>query len=65
MLTPIQIIVLKEIDKNHLADIREMSEPWRQAVISLGMVEPPLIDVEADQVMLTIRGEDALKEATR
>ena len=65
MLTPIQIIVLKEIDKGHLADIREMSEPWRQTVISLGMIEPPLIDVEADQVILTIRGEDALKVATR
>lgn len=44
-------------------DLREISEPMRQRIIDLGMMEPPLVDVNADQVYLTDAGRTALAES--
>jgi hypothetical protein len=40
-------------------DLREISEPMRQALIDLAMLEPPLIDVDGDRVFLTGAGQRA------
>jgi hypothetical protein len=37
-------------------DLREISEPMRQRIIDLGMMEPALVDVEGDRVFLTPAG---------
>lgn len=49
----------------HLADVgsvdlRKISEPMRQRLIDLAMEEPPLVDVDADQVSLTDAGRTAV-----
>lgn len=43
-------------------DLRRISEPTRQKVIDLGMMEPPLVDVDADRVFITRAGRLALQE---
>ena len=41
-------------------DLREIAEPMRQRIIDLEMMEPPLVDVDADKVFVTDAGFDAL-----
>lgn len=43
------------------ADLRKVSEQYRQVLIALGMLEPPLVMVDADQVTITEAGRAALK----
>lgn len=54
--------VLHHIDLRGGWDIRTMSEPFRQRVIDLGMMEPPLLDTDADHVFVTEAGKDALQK---
>jgi hypothetical protein len=37
-------------------DLREISEPMRQRIIDLGMMEPPLVSVDGTWVYLTGEG---------
>lgn len=52
--------VLRHINQVGAADLRHMSEPMRQRVIDLGMLDPPLVDVDADRVFVTDAGRAAL-----
>ena len=45
------------------ADLRKISESYRQCIIDLAMMEPPLVDVEADHVFLTAAGRAAIDRA--
>jgi hypothetical protein len=40
-------------------DLRGTSEAMRQRLIDLAMMEPPLVDVDADRVFLTAAGREA------
>lgn len=43
--------------------LREMGEPYRQAVIDLGMMEPPLVEVfDGEWVQITEAGRQALQD---
>ena len=42
-------------------DIRRLSEPYRQAAIHLGMIEPPLVDIDGDFLFVTDAGRRALQ----
>lgn len=46
-------------------DLRDISEPMRQKIIDLGMMEPPLVQVDADQVSITGYGDQYLRDAKR
>lgn len=59
-LTQIEWIVLDLVRKRG-ADLRQIGEPMRQAIITLGVAEPPLVDVRADEVYITDAGRSALK----
>lgn len=48
--------VLEHLAEVGCLDLRKISEPMRQRLIDLAMEEPPLVDVEADQVRLTAAG---------
>lgn len=45
----------------NVADLRKISEGLRQRLIDLAMMEPPLVDVDADRVSITTAGRAALK----
>jgi hypothetical protein len=63
-MTPIQIAALRFVcdrpidraGRHKTVDLREISEPMRQRLIDLAMHEPPLVDVDADQVRPTWDG---------
>lgn len=57
-----QMMVLKDIAKRKSVDIRTISEPYRQRMIDLGMMEPPLVEIDADRVSLTNAGRAAVSE---
>lgn len=66
-MTPIQIAALHFVaDRQVVAgriqfvDLRGIGEPMRQRIIDLGMMEPPLVDVDADKVFLTEAGFNAV-----
>jgi len=59
-LSQIEWIVL-DLIRGRGADLRKISEGMRQAIITLGMTEPPLVDVRADEVYITDAGRAALK----
>jgi hypothetical protein len=40
-------------------DLRDISEPMRQALIDLAMMEPALVDVDGGRVFLTVAGHAA------
>lgn len=46
-LSQMEWIVL-DLVRSRGCDLRKISEPFRQAVITLGVAEPPLLDVTAD-----------------
>ena len=56
------VMVLKDIAERRGVDIRKVSEPYRQRIIDLGMMEPPLVQIDADRVSLTADGRSALKQ---
>jgi hypothetical protein len=43
-------------------DIREIGEGMRQVLIDLGMHEPPLVEIEADQIEITEAGRAFLEQ---
>lgn len=49
--------------RRQTVDLRRISEPMRQAIIDLGMREPPFVEVDADQVTITADGELYLEGA--
>jgi hypothetical protein len=53
--TDIQAIALRHVAEGNL-DLRKISEPMRQRIIDLGMMDPPLVEVDADRVLLTRDG---------
>ena len=65
-MTPIQIATLKHVaamrgfrgvaGRRQSVDLRTISEPMRQKIIDLGMMSPPLVKVDGDEVMLTFFG---------
>lgn len=57
--------ILLHLAKVGSVDLRKISEPMRQRLIDLGMREPPLVDVDADRVSLTMEGFQALERAGR
>lgn len=59
-----QLLVLRDIQKRGSVDIRAISEPYRQRMIDLGMMEPPLVQVDADRVSLTDAGRQTLQECS-
>lgn len=61
-LSEAQVIVLRDIagTKNG-RDIRSLCEPYRQKAIDLGMMEPPLVDINGDWLFATPAGRAALK----
>jgi len=58
-LTPRERSALLIIYNRGFADLRKVSEQYRQGLIDLGMREPPLIEVDADRVTLTDAGRQA------
>lgn len=59
-LSQMEWIVL-DLVRSRGCDLRKISEPFRQAVITLGVAEPPLLDVTADHAWITEAGRAALK----
>lgn len=57
--------ILRHIAEIRTLDLRKVSEPMRQRLIDLAMMEPPLVDVDADRVYLTQAGQDAAREHCR
>ena len=60
-LRPIQRMLLENVAKRG-ADLRKVSEQYRQHLITFGMMEPPLVDVDADRVSINDAGRAALRE---
>lgn len=60
VLNQIEWIMLDRV-REFGADLRKLSELRRQVIITLGMAEPPLVDVRADEVFITDAGRTALK----
>lgn len=58
-LKPIEIAILRHVEQQG-CDLRKVSDQWRQRLIDLGMREPPLVDVLADQVFITEHGREAI-----
>lgn len=70
-MTPIQVAALRFVahrrvdlttDRIQSVDLREISEPMRQRLIDLAMMEKPLVDVDGPRVMLTLRGDEVLRD---
>lgn len=70
-MTPAQLIALGYIadrgvdpstGRRRSVDLREISEPTRQRIIDLGMMEPPLVDVDGPWVFLTKEGREKYDE---
>jgi hypothetical protein len=64
-LSDMQAIVLERVHHRRMDDLRELGEQGRKVIIDLGMMEPPLVDVRADEVFLTDVGLEALKQFIR
>lgn len=59
-MTPIQLATFKFVAERRIVDgrhqtvdLREISEPMRQRIIDLAMMEPPLIGVDGPRVVLS------------
>lgn len=69
-MTPIQLAAFKFVagrlnpsdPKPRDVDLRYISEPLRQRLIDLAMMEPPLVDVDGPRVFLTRDGEIKRRE---
>ena len=61
-LTDAQFVVLKHIVDEAVVDITAVSEPFRQRAIDLGMMDPPLVDMDAHFIHATPDGRRALRE---
>ena len=48
--------ILRQMAVGGSFDLRYVSEAMRQRLIDLAMLEPPLVDVDADRVSLTDAG---------
>lgn len=59
MLTEAQHIVLRHVAVAR-PHIQLVSESFRQTVIDLGMMEPPLVDIGGDFLLITPAGRAAL-----
>lgn len=46
-------------------DLRRVSEPMRQRLIDLAMMDPPLVEVDADRVTATDLGRAQSEDASR
>lgn len=62
-MTPIQLATFKFVAERRIVDgrhqtvdLREISEPMRQRIIDLAMMEPPLIAVDGPRVFLSGHG---------
>lgn len=62
-MTPIQIATFKFVAERRIVngrhqsvDLREISEPMRQRIIDLAMMEPPLVYVDGPRIFLTGHG---------
>lgn len=60
-LSPAQYIVLRLL-RDETRDIRHVSEAFRQCVIDLGVMEPPLVDIDGDVLRITPAGRAALTQ---
>lgn len=69
-MTPIKLATLRFVAERtrdpitgriKTVDLREIGEPMRQKIIDLGMMEPPLVQVDADQVSITGYGDQYLR----
>lgn len=63
-LSPIQRIILRNVERPGGDDLREVSESYRQKLIDLAMMEPPLVEVDADQVTIASAGRMALMDGS-
>ena len=70
-MTPIQLAALRFVAERRVdrasgrvqsVDLREIGEAMRQRIIDLGMMDRPLVDIDGPRVILTLRGEEALRE---
>lgn len=68
-MTPIQIAAFKFVAERRIVNgrhqdvhLHEISEPMRQRLIDLAMMEPPLIDVSGPRVFLTGHGYAKIAE---
>ncbi len=70
-MTPVQLAAFRFLAERPIdrasgrvqsADLREISEPMRQRIIDLAMMDPPLVDVDGPRVILTLRGVEMLAE---
>lgn len=50
--------ILRQLAEKDM-DLRKVSEPMRQRLIDLAMMEPALVDVDADRVFITKAGRAA------
>lgn len=48
--------IARHLAEGRTLDLRKVSEPMRQRLIDMGMMEPPLVDVDGDHVRLTDAG---------
>lgn len=51
----------KTMGRPRRVDIRNVSEAYRQRVIDLGMMQPPLVDIDGDWLSVTDAGRSALR----
>lgn len=65
MLSEMHAIVLQHIAALGRVDIRQISESYRQKAIDLGMMEPPLVNIDADQMRVTDAGQQWLRQQAR
>ncbi len=61
-MTPIQIATLEFVAEHQTVDLREISEPMRQRIIDLGMMEPALICVDGPRAFLSGHGYGKMHE---
>lgn len=55
-----EVAVLGLFERQQVVDIRGVGEALRQRCIDLAMKEPPLIEIDADQMSLTAAGRHAV-----
>lgn len=60
MMRAMHWLALQHINDVGCVDLRHISEAMRQKIIDLGMMEPPLVEVDADRVSITKDGQWAL-----
>lgn len=71
-MTPIQIIALSFVaERNGKRDpatgrrlglrLGSVSEPMRARIVDLAMMEPPMLDVDGDELYVTIHGSAVLR----